>query len=47
MRLEADKDLIDKALEVLFDALSPYDVRIMNKEVVIPVIKWGKFVKQE
>jgi len=47
MRLEADEDMINRGVELLFDTLSLYDVRIMNKKGVIPVIKWGKFAKQE
>ncbi len=47
MRLEADEGLIDKALEVLLDELSTYEIEITNKEVIIPLLKWGKFVRQE
>ncbi|MEM3859050.1 MAG: GTP-binding protein [Candidatus Micrarchaeaceae archaeon] len=46
MRIEADGDLIEKALEALFYNLSSYKVNIINKEVIIPLLKWGKFVRQ-
>ncbi|MGC9219612.1 MAG: GTP-binding protein [Athalassotoga sp.] len=47
MRLKVDENLIDKAIEVLFDELSIYEIDIINKEVIIPLLKWGKFVRQE